>query len=357
MDAFGVSVIARFHSICRHVIDSNFLCSEEHKEENSDSSDSDGKTVDAEERYVCASNTGAQLLLALGSPYLVSSLLPPPIFDLILKLISARYLAGNELDRLMRASPVMASAILSPEVLDASGKLKSELLQLLSDLLLLAAVPSATREDQREAFECITPDPDRSVDAEYWSSAKYWPHHPIIREQVCKHSADRYTKSESGTCKKCAPSKKKAMPGLLVLYCVHHNNVIGFEIMNYSESPRTLFRLFTTRWEYAPKFLFYDNGCNTHTFFHYREPLFFKDLQIILDGLHWSSHKKCSPVFNPTLHEHLKFLNSQLCEQLNSELSRLAPQMWIFNRTNFLFHLRSDMFFLNTKRRTNAYQN
>ena len=100
-----------------------------------------------------------------------------------------------------------------------------------------------------------------------------------------------------------------------------------------------------------PEVFFYDNACNCHTFCAYREPEMFQNVQFIIDRLHWSAHMSCSSAFNPTLFAHLTHLNTQLCEQLNSELKRQAPQLWFFNRANFLFHLRSDMKWLNTKKR------
>ena len=295
--------------------------------------------------------------------YLASSLIPYTAISIVQKLIRDRCLVGDDLVLLEQCSPVLRQAILAPEVLDAEGKLKPDLLPLLVTLLLIADAPRKERsQDSKDTFEKITPDPTRSVNKEWWNSAEYHPSHPRCRRQVCRHAADKYTKSATGTCRKCAPTKGKSMPGLLIVYCVEHSCIIGFEMMDFAESPRTVYRLLSTRWGELPAVVFYDNACNVHTFVHYREPELFKNVQFLIDGLHWSAHISCSPVFNPNLYTHLSHLNTQLCEQLNSELKRLAPHLWFFNRQNFLFHLRSDLYWLNTKKRAalharNAYTN
>ena len=141
------------------------------------------------------------------------------------------------------------------------------------------------------------------------------------------------------------------MPGLFVVYCIEHACIIGFELMTFAEPERTVYRLLSTRWKDMPRFFFYDNGCNVHNFIQARDPGLFKNVQFIIDRLHWSSHLQCSSAFNPSLFAHLQELNTQLCEQLNSQLARLAPNLYFFTRLNFLFHLRSDLYWLNTKRR------
>ena len=92
------------------------------------------------------------------------------------------------------------------------------------------------------------------------------------------------------------------MPGFLITYCMVHACVIGFEMMDYAESERSIFRMVTTRWHKLPSEHFYDNGCNCCDFCMTREPGMFANTQFIIDGLHWASHVACSPVFNPTMY-------------------------------------------------------
>ena len=191
----------------------------------------------------------------------------------------------------------------SAAVTDETGRLKSELRALLAQLILIAQVPLEQRvRDQRSAFEDLEPDADWSVDLEWWRYAAYYPSHPRIRKQTLSHSQDRQTKSMTGLCQKHAPQKGVKMPGFLVVYCAIHACVIGFEMMDFAESERTVFRLLTTRWKKMPKVVFYDNSCNTYNFCMVREPGLFQDVQFIIDGLHWASHIECSPAFNPTLY-------------------------------------------------------
>ena len=101
------------------------------------------------------------------------------------------------------------------------------------------------------------------------------------------------SQSETGRCKKFAPRKNKAMPGLLVVYCAEHSCVIGYEMMEYAESARTVFRYLATRHsDCMPDVFFYDNSCNLHDFAMVREPTLFQKVHFLIDTLHWSSRNQ-----------------------------------------------------------------
>lgn len=311
----------------------------------------DGKP-EATTKYVCQSGAGSQLLLALGSPYLTASLVPRRALPLLDKLCADRHLTGSDYQTLMELSPVVASAALARSVQDEHGRLQEACVPLLRQLMSISPVPSDKRNgDARNSFEDLKADPNWSATQEWWRAAKFFPAHPRVRQQVLVHTADDAITSETSTCPKGVPQRGKQTPGLLIVCCPEHGRIIGFEVMDFNESVRTVFRLLTTRWSDMPDVVFYDNACNLHTFCAYREPILFQDVQFIIDKLHWSSHSKCSPVFNPNLYSHLVFLNTQLCEQINSEIQRQAPHLYHFKRTMFLFHLRSDLRWLNTKKR------
>jgi hypothetical protein len=153
--------------------------------------------------------------------------------------------------------------------------------------------------------------------------------------------------------------------------------------MYNSESPRTLFELFFTRWLVAPEVVCYDNACtffrldigtradwsflsacpgNAHKFCLAREYTFllicfssactvrlsrdasvrcrysfFKKTKFVIDKLHYHSHKRCSPVYNPYSHVDLDDANTQLAEQFNHALGGVRNQLVQFSWGPWLF--------------------
>ena len=54
-----------------------------------------------------------------------------------------------------------------------------------------------------------------------------------------------------------------------------------------------------------------------------REPNFLKTGKLVVDRLHVKNHINCSRGYNSDLYPDLKGVNTQRCEQLNSEIKRL----------------------------------
>ena len=73
----------------------------------------------------------------------------------------------------------------------------------------------------------------------------------------------------------------------------------------------------------------YDNGCNHAHYCLAREPHFFKDMQQLIDAMHYRSHTSCPTSYDITrmAWAHSGPLrNSQLAEQQNSKLSYIETQ-------------------------------
>ncbi|KAI9141021.1 hypothetical protein BKA69DRAFT_1028929 [Paraphysoderma sedebokerense] len=64
-----------------------------------------------------------------------------------------------------------------------------------------------------------------------------------------------------------------------------HNQCLGFALTKHGESSRTLFDLIYTRWPAAPKVICYDDGCDFIKYALSREPHFFKNTLVVIDGL------------------------------------------------------------------------
>ena len=94
--------------------------------------------------------------------------------------------------------------------------------------------------------------------------------------------------------------------------------------MSYSESPRFLFSLVLEYWEKAPDIIMYDNACHASEFCLNREPTFFKNSRFLIDKFHFINHKACSRTFDSRLYPETSRLNSQVCEQFNRVLKKIA---------------------------------
>ncbi|GMS95758.1 hypothetical protein PENTCL1PPCAC_17933, partial [Pristionchus entomophagus] len=113
-------------------------------------------------------------------------------------------------------------------------------------------------------------------------------------------------------------------PGLR-LFCCPHRVCYGFQLLTSSEGPRSLFRLFVTRFtpETMPSTIIYDNGCHASAYVISREPHLFRNTSFLIDRLHSANYKTCARTLH--LREYdanpaMKKFNSQACEQYNALL-------------------------------------
>lgn len=87
----------------------------------------------------------------------------------------------------------------------------------------------------------------------------------------------------------------------------------------------------------APKLVIYDNSCKLHAFCLNRNPTRYRDTRFGIDRFHFPNHVNCSLGYklqNPQE----KFINSQVVEQLNSQLKNLRSQLSYMTFENFMLH-------------------
>ena len=171
----------------------------------------------------------------------------------------------------------------------------------------------------------------------------------ILRRVPAQYKVDQHNKSDAA-CNKYANHRNRFMPGVMLIFCLDHGTYRGCHVMHNHESPRTLFELFYSRWQVAPAVICYDNACNLAKFCLAREYGFFKRTKFVIDRLHFYSHTRCSPVYNPYLHHDLDGANTQLCEQFNKDLRGLKTQLVNFSWSPWLFHLQAFIFMASQKR-------
>lgn len=168
---------------------------------------------------------------------------------------------------------------------------------------------------------------------ELWSTGVYFPGRRICRKI---QQIDISNRSPSN-CLKLTVSDATMMPGVLLFYCLEHQNCIGFVVLPNAEGPRIVYEILATRFETPPEVVIYDNACNLSEYVLNRTPFLFRRTQFLVDEFHFKSHSICAPTFstgqNPCITD---LLNTSLTEQRNSKLARL-------NRTVPL--MRSRVFF------------
>ena len=73
-----------------------------------------------------------------------------------------------------------------------------------------------------------------------------------------------------------------------------------------------------------PKFIVYDNNCNSGEYLANKGPNFMKMGNVCVDKMHMKNHDGCSRGCNACLYPDLDGVNTQVCEQLNSTIKKLS---------------------------------
>lgn len=144
----------------------------------------------------------------------------------------------------------------------------------------------------------------------------------------------------------------KASPGVFFLFCKEHGHLVGFHAMEDHESPRTVHEVIINRFEHAPQQFIYDNACNVSRFCMSRHPRYWLHTRFIIDRLHVSNHKKCSPAYDPGIVANVVGVhtNTQVAEQHNSVMRVRKCQFFQFSQDMYLFHLRHSVYLMITKK-------
>jgi hypothetical protein len=129
-------------------------------------------------------------------------------------------------------------------------------------------------------------------------------------------------------CEKSAPTTSSHTPGIMT-GCCPHGFVYFLSFMRAAEGPREVYNFLRYRCAVLPRLVIYDNACNTMRYIAMRSLYIAGRVRFMVDRLHWANHVHCSTAFR--LFEYgqysltLRNLNSQIMEQLNNLLRRLAP--------------------------------
>lgn len=117
-----------------------------------------------------------------------------------------------------------------------------------------------SEEEYNERIQCLMKKVNVSDPklAEVFYEGVFFPYNRIYRKVPKIEIAHEVEKS----CNKYAKGKGTTAPGVLIFYCIKHEKLIGFKILQTAESVSQVTEIFLTRFKTVPKVIIYDNGCN-----------------------------------------------------------------------------------------------
>jgi hypothetical protein len=87
--------------------------------------------------------------------------------------------------------------------------------------------------------------------------------------------------------------------------------------------------------------LIYDNSCNLNRSISLRCPSLLEYMMLLVDTLHFSGHKGCSPYFNKRRIVHLHRVNSAIAEQKNRSINYLETSASFMGQARAMVWMRS----------------
>ena len=123
--------------------------------------------------------------------------------------------------------------------------------------------------------------------------------------------------------------------------------------MKNGESPalfaKTLFKRMPKRVKAERRVFVYDNCCNFHKFTLRRYPWRSRRWTFVIDRHHYKNHKLCSSAYNMDSYKWLDGVNSQVCEQRNNQLRKMAKSLAHMTFKNYLRNLTLFFSYTNLK--------
>ena len=161
-----------------------------------------------------------------------------------------------------------------------------------------------------------------------------------------KADKEKYV-NEDGGCNKDYNESPTITGGLTHITCIH-NITKGFTALHRGESPLLILgpalRRLPPRAQAAKRVFVYDNACKAHKSALRRFPYRVRNWLFAVDRKHWPNHTACSDSYNIDEYPFLSNVNSQISEQLNRSLRKLATILAYSEFENYLKTL--EMFFV-----------
>jgi hypothetical protein len=214
-----------------------------------------GRSTRSEQR-MCVNRALIELCAFLATTYPVLGMLPIKCIPAVERLLSTRQWSSVADSVMMSSDASALKRLIDCAVRDSPAQDKK--LPIHMDRFLQFLVNFIKGFEHIQTTAPLKPATYRQSD--FNQSGFMYSGHKVTREVSHKYRVDRGNKSLAA-CGKYANSRSKFMPGVMLVFCLDHGTLIGYHVMHNSESPRTLFELFFTRWKTAPVLVCYDNAC------------------------------------------------------------------------------------------------
>ena len=123
--------------------------------------------------------------------------------------------------------------------------------------------------------------------------------------------------------------------------------------MKNGESPalfaKTVFKRLPKRVQAEKRVFVYDNCCNFHKFTLRRYPWRSRRWTFVIDRHHYKYHKLCSSAYNMDSYKWLDGVNSQVCEQRDNQLRKMAKSFAYMSFKNYIRNLTLFFAYTNLK--------
>ena len=105
------------------------------------------------------------------------------------------------------------------------------------------------------------------------------------------------------------------------------------------ESPalfaKTVFKRLHKKVKAKKSVFVYDNCCNFHKHVRKRYPWQSRNWNFVNDRHHFKNHKMCSAAYNMDSYKWMDNINSQVCEQRNNSLRKMAKSLAFMKFSNY----------------------
>ena len=144
---------------------------------------------------------------------------------------------------------------------------------------------------------------------------------------------------EDGDCVHAMEGRLQRTGGVFTVFCPH-GFCYGVFIIKDHESRNDLFTFVTSFFQRPPKFIVYDDSCHSEAYFLARWPEFIKHTKHVIDRFHFRNHTACSLAYCMNLFPELSHVNSQVVEQNNAALKRIAGALHSMKQETFMRAVR-----------------
>ena len=158
-------------------------------------------------------------------------------------------------------------------------------------------------------------------------AADFFPDYDIHTMNNLYKADAKNDKDEEEDCRKEFEKSAGISGGIGTVTC-SHNITKGFRLIERGESPQlflhSILRRLPIKVKAKKRVIVYDFACKMHKYALRRFPYRIRRFQFVIDRHHQVNHTSCSQSYNMSKYPFMNNINSQLAEQLNNSLRKLA---------------------------------